>query len=316
MIGARILTVAAVGIVCAVILLSSLKISSTPVDLDAESQTLSFTAAEAGELSPFAIGSVVFYGSGQADIGGTITPFRSNFSVTKADASQPLMTMRGLTLEAGTAVKIRKRPDTEKSFDLEVRGGGARQFLLLAQGQLQIEADGASHTVQAQIPQSIRVSEQDGPARFALVLAEREWSEKRPVHASALSFFDGGEKDGVPYAFSTLDSGHVRFSEIELDDGKNKELDLRAGQPFFVKPKQAGGIRLLKLSAAGINVRYSGEVASLGTGWTEQDPTSHMPSWLVFLASKDWVKQAASALLAAYGLYFAYWQARTARSQR
>ena len=297
--------------------LSSVKLSSSTIDLDASAQTVSIgVTKDAVTLDPFVVTKAIFYGPGQIDAFGQIAPFESSFSVTRRDISLPLMTLQGLKLEPGVILTMKKQPGGELTFELFLDSPRSWQFSLFAQGHLESEADGSVRSTQSAAPQPFRVSLPKGPVRLAVTLAEEEWVERLPVTANILSFFDGGEKDGVPFRFSALDAGHVRFGEIELDDGKNKELELRAGQPFFIEPASAGVVRFLKLSKEGVALQYTGMVSTLGVGWNERGATSFMPSYLTLYSSKDWVRQGLSAIFAVLGLYLAFLQIPAARASK
>lgn len=301
-----------------VLSLSSIQLRSTLVDLDAKSQAVSFSfagdrpsqAPDKRSLSPFVVTSVTFYGAGEIESSNTKTRFQTNFTVNRLDTALPLMSLQGLTLETGAQLKVRKRPGLANSFEIQVQTPSPQQFTLLAQGHLEVETDGASRDVKSEIPEVFQINMAEGTATLALTLAEPEWSERRPLSIDSLSFLDGGEKDGVPYHFSALDTGHIRFGEISQNDGKNYELELRSGQPFFMVSKIPGLVRYLKLSREGISIQFSGDIKDVGTGWDKETTTHHMPTLLAYISSKDWVRHAVSGVLAVLGLLLAYFQVR------
>ncbi len=279
--------------------LSSIKLPRSAIDLDASTQTVSIGVAKDTVLDPFVVTKVVFYAPGEFDDAA----FKTSVAVTKTEASPGQMTLQGLKLEPGSTLKIRKQPGAEKTFDLFLNSPGPSQFSLLTQGGIETATDGSLRSVQSPVPKSFRINVPEGVARLVISLAEDQWLERLPLSAASLSFFDGGEKNGVPYRFSAIDSGRVRFSEIELDDGKNRELELRLGQPFFLEPASNGFVRFLKLSQEGIALQYTGAVSALGTGWEGLAPTSHMPSILSYLFSLQWLKQSLSIILSVAGLF-------------
>lgn len=294
-----------------VLSLSSIQLGSTPVDLDAASQAVSLSfAGDRRSLAPFVVTSATFYGAGEIESSDTKTRFQTNFTVNRLDTSLPLMSLQGLTLETRAQLKVRKRPGLTNSFEIQVQAPLPQQFTLLAQGHFEVETDGTRREVKVEIPEVFQINMSEGAATLALTLAEPEWSERLPLSVTSLSFFDGGEKDGVPYHFSALDAGHIRFGEINQNDGKNDELELRSGQPFFMVSKKPGQVRYLKLSQKGISIQFSGDIKDIGTGWEKETTTHHMPSYLAYISSKDWVRHAVSGVLAVLGLLLAYFQVR------
>jgi hypothetical protein len=294
-----------------VLSLSSIQLKSTPVDLDAASQAVSLSyAGDKHSLAPFVVTSATFYGAGEIESSNTKTRFSTNFTVNRLDTALPLMSLQGLTLETGTQLKVRKRPGLANSFEIQVQARSPQQFTLLAQGHYEVETDGVRRDVKSEIPEVFQINMSEGAVTLALTLAEPEWSERRPFSIASLSFFDGGEEDGVPYHFSALDTGHIRFGEINQNDGKNYELELRSGQPFFMVSKIPGLVRYLKLSREGISIQFSGDIKDIGTGWDEEATTHHMPTLLAYISSKDWVRHTVSGVLAVLGLLLAYFQVR------
>jgi hypothetical protein len=317
-----------------VLSLSSIPLRSTLVDLDAKSQAISISFAsdrpsqapdkrsqapnkrsqvpDKRSLSPFVVTSATFYGAGEIESSNTKTSFQTNFTVNRLDTALPLMSLQGLTLETDAQLKVRKRPGLANSFEIQVQTSSPQQFTLLAQGHYEVETDGVRRDVKSEIPEVFQINMSEGAASLALTLAEPEWSERRPFSIGSLSFFDGGEEDGVPYHFSALDTGHIRFGEINLNDGKNYELELRSGQPFFMVPQKKipGLVRYLMLSREGISIQFSGDIKDVGTGWDEEATTHHMPTLLAYISSKDWVRHTVSGVLAVLGLLLAYFQVR------
>lgn len=277
---------------------SSIKLPRSAIDLDASTQAVSIGIAKETVLDPFVITKAVFYGPGEVDDAA----FQSSLGLTRTEASPGQMTLQGFKLEPGTALKIRKQPGAESTYEFLINSPSTWELSLLAQGRIETDTDGVSRPSQSAAPQSFRISFPAGAARLVITLAEEQWLERLPLWAVSLSFFDGGEKDGVPYRFSAIDNGHVRFSEIELEDGKNRELELRLGQPFFLEPAANGFVRFLKLSKDGIALQYTGTVSALGTGWDGIAPTNHMPSILSYLFSLQWLKQTLSVILSIAGL--------------
>lgn len=313
MFGVRHLVVLSLVVIGAILALSSVRLRSTEVDIDATLQAMSFTVAgdKAVTLAPFVVTDVTFYGSGQVVTRGAPASFQSTFGVSKKSSEGALMTLQGLKLQPGAKLRIRKRPGNEHPFELEVEANAPPKFQLLVQGQVEAKIDSRPWLEQSLSPHTFDINLPEGPVTFTLKLAETEWSERRAFNVSALSFFDGGDNDGVPFRFGALDRGHLRFSEIQWDDGRNRELELRVGQPFILKPLPSSTVRYLKLSQTGIVVQFSGAVSDIATGWDDHTATSHMPSYLALVTSKDWVKQALSGLIAAFGLLLTYFQPRT-----
>lgn len=282
--------------------LSSLKLPSSTIDLDASAQSVAFgVTKDPVTLDPFLVTKAAFYGPGLIETSEGASSFQSIFSLAGDLLSSPL-TFQGVKLEPGTTARIRKKPGAERAFEIVLDSPRPWLFAMFAQGRIDAETDGQSRSLQSLAPRSFRVSLPKGTARLSVTLAEEFWTERMPMPVALLSFFDNGEKDGVPFRFSALDSGHVRFGDIELDDGKNKEMELRPGQPFFIAPARDGVIRYLRLSKEGVALQYSGGVSAIATGWDGEPPTSHMPSLLSFIFSKDWVKQGLSVIFGLAGL--------------
>ncbi len=304
----RLLLLTAVLAAGATLGLTSLKVPSAAVELDAESTALTIKPFEATTLAPFLAGALTVSGPGKVETDGNTIAFRSSFSI-KQEKSAPI-TVQELKLERGDALWLRKTAGAEKNFEFSIEPSGHSSLTAFAQGTLQIDADGKSYKIQSAAPQFFEFS-LTGPTNFALSLAEPEWTGG-PFLADKLSFADNREKEGVPIAFSALTKGLVRFSGTVSQDGKSKELMLESGERLNVKPKNAGSIRALKLSSAGIGVVYSGEVTELTAG-DESAPASLMPTYLAYY---NWLGTALTVAAAAAGLLLAYLQLLASRPQK
>jgi hypothetical protein len=282
--------------------LSSMKLPSSTIDLDVAAQSVALgVTKEPVTLDPFLVTKATFYGPGSIETSDGSSSFRSMFTLAGDLLTSPL-TFQSIKLEPGVTVRIRKQPGGERAFDILLESPKGWLFSTFAQGRFDTETDGQSHAVQSQAPKTFRVRLPKGVVRLSVTLAEEVWTGRMTMPVASVSFFDGGEKDGVPFRFSALDRGHVRFGDIELDDGKNKEMELRPGQPFLIAPATDGVVRFLKLSKEGVALQYSGGVSAIATGWNEASLTSHMPSLLSFIFSKDWVKQGLAIVFSLLGL--------------
>jgi hypothetical protein len=281
------------------------KIDPSPIDLSVATDYLEFTSGKNGDaLAPLFVKYVSGSGPGKIEGLDFAVEVKTSWSVERRDPSGRPLTLQNITVDRGTELSLKRLPGRKTEFLLTYAPGEAGSLNLIAVGSVRLVVDGQLRDLEAINPIVLDISARDRPLGARFELDEQEWLDRGPRPATRLSFFETVlSKEGEPQFFSAIQQGSVRFSDIETDDGRNKQLELAQGQPFQLTPV-AGSLGSLKLSADGIRVRYSGtasQLQTLASGWSSGPVTVHMPTYLEWA----WPKTITKALLALVALLLA-----------
>lgn len=305
----RLVAIPVVSILMLVVMvvLSQFIVESTPIDLAATAQSVSFrTASDDAALEPFLIEEISIVGRGRVEGVPGVAAITSYLTLSRIAGAQPLA-LQSLKLAKGTGVTLRRVPGQVLAYELFIGAEDDKSpvpdITVFAPDGYQLGTGRDARLIRPAVaaadkpapPAAVRIEVEEPRISLRLRLAEPEWRLALPVMIASLSLFDvDQQKNGAPRLFSTIGTGSVRFEQLQTIDGRDVELTLRAGQPLELGGLQDGFLRELRLDGREIGIGMVGSVAKLVTLGRERN---HMPSILGVLSSRDDLK--------AFGVLFA-----------
>lgn len=296
-----------VALLCAVagvallVLLGTVRLRGADIDLAVRTSVVHLRLAhEEVRLPPFNTSRLQLLGDSTVEDLPGFAAFNGSAELVASSGSA--LSLARLIVPANGGLSLRRIESSARGYELAVERGSQDDVLaieVVATKDFSVSTGGRSTLVAAASPVAFRVSFKDRNATLRLVLDEASWSLSQPIPVTGLGLIDV-LPTGRPAEFSGVLDGSVHFPSSRTLAGEPSILPLRRGELLTVGKLESASLAHLSLDGSAIDLGVLGVTHALDTRW-RNGSRDHMPSYLGWLSSFDWIRAAAALSMALIG---------------
>ncbi len=297
----RLLVVLALLAVMTLVLLDTFRLPTADIDLTVKTSVVHLRLAEEdAQLPPFDAARIQLLGDGTIeDLPGS-NSFSGSIEFSLVEKIGGLSLSR-VVLPARSGLSLRRLEGLDRGYEFSIERPNDEEFAveLIAQRDLVVVSGGKATTVQAASPVAFRVVFKGRTATLRFALSEPSWSTMYPVSVVGLDLIDV-LPTGKPAQFSGIFEGSVHFPASQTISGEPSGISLRRGQLLTFGALENASLSYLALDGSTIELGVAGSTKALETRW-RSGVRNHMPTYMGWLASMDWLRAAGALVLALIG---------------